>query len=313
MRRPRFTPPTPAHLAARFRELDGDALAALRDALRAHYFTESEPADTLDDHLTGRLTRDRTLVVPWLDAVRRLDGARILEIGCGTGCATVALAEQGACVTGVDLCERSLRVARRRCELHGVEASFTLGNAVEVLEKLDGERFDFVIFYASLEHMTLAERVAAMRGGWDLLAPGDYWCVVDTPNRLWFHDAHTSLLPFFHWLPDELAFAYSRRSPREGFRDRYRILDEESLLHFQRRGRGVSHHELDVALGAAERLDVASSLAHFHRSRHRFPLLPWLRRRNTVAARYERLLAEIAPGLHAGFLQPSLDLVIRKR
>jgi 2-polyprenyl-3-methyl-5-hydroxy-6-metoxy-1,4-benzoquinol methylase len=311
VRRPRSTPPP--HLAAHFRELDAAALAELRDELRRHYFADSDSADTLEDHLTVRLARDRTLVMPWLDAARRLDGARILEVGCGTGCATVALAEQGASVTGVDLCERSLRVARRRCELHGLAASFVLGNAGEVLEKLAGERFDFVIFYASLEHMTLAERKVAMRRGWELLAPGDLWCMVDTPNRLWFHDAHTSLLPFFHWLPDELAFDYSHKSPRAGFGDRYRALDAESLLHFQRRGRGVSYHELELALGAVERLDVVSSLTHFHRARTRFPLLSRLRRRNALAARYERLLAEIAPGLHPGFLLPDLDLAIRKR
>jgi S-adenosylmethionine-dependent methyltransferase len=119
----------------------------------------------------------------------------------------------------------------------------------EVLEKLEGSRFDVVVFYASLEHMTLEERGTAMRQAWQLLAPGDLWCVVDTPNRLWYHDGHTSMLPYFHWLPDDLAFAYSRRSPRAGFRECYRVPDTDSRLHFQRRGRGVSYHELELALG----------------------------------------------------------------
>ena len=321
MRRPRFAPPIPRHLAARQRALDANGLAALRHALCRLYFADAAPdyleSDAgrrdLADHLEGRLARDRDRVIPWLDAARPLEGARVLEIGCGTGCATVALAEQGSWVTALDLCERSLQVARRRCELHGVEASFVVGNAAELIDKLDGEHFDFVIFYASLEHMTFSERKAAMRSAWQLLAPGDLWCVVDTPNRLWFHDAHTSLLPFFHWLPDELAFEYSRHSPRANFREQYRDLDEESLLHFVRRGRGVSYHDFELALGSAQRLDVVSSLTHFHRARHRFPLLPWLRRRRTTAYRYERLLAQIAPDIDPGFLQPDLDLVIRKR
>lgn len=321
MRRPRFVPPLPTHLASRQRELDAHALGELRDALCRHYFADAEPdylageagRRDLADHLTGRLARDRLRVIPWLDAAHRLDGARILEIGCGTGCATIALAEQGASVTGVDLCERSIRVARLRCELHGLAASFVVGNAAEVIGKLDGEHFDFVIFFASLEHMTFAERKAAMRRSWQLLSPGDLWSVVETPNRLWIRDAHTSLLPFFHWLPDEVAFEYSRFSPRETIGLRYRALDEESLRHFLRRGRGVSYHEFDLALGRAEQLDVVSSLTHFHRDRHRLPLVPWLRRRRTSAYRFERLLAEVAPGLHPGFLQPDLDLVIRKR
>jgi len=320
VRRPRFTPPLPRHLAARHRALDAKGSAALRYALSRHYFAGSPPdyleseagRRDLDDQLVRRLARDRERVIPWLDAARPLDGARVLEIGCGTGCATIALAEQGSSVTALDLCERSVQVARRRCELYGVDASFVVGNAIEVLDKLEGERFDFVIFFASLEHMTFAERKPAMRRAWELLAPGDLWCVVETPNRLWFHDAHTSLLPFFHWLPDEVAFEYSRMSPRESVRERYRELDEQALLHFLRRGRGVSYHDFELAIGSARRLDVVSSLTHFHRDRHRFPLLSWLRRRRSTAFRYERLLAQIAPDLHPGFLQPDLDLVIRK-
>jgi S-adenosylmethionine-dependent methyltransferase len=321
VRRPRFTRPIPRHLASRHRVLDAKGITALQYALTRYYFAgaadgylESDAGRRdLDDHLQLRLARDRERVIPWLDAARRLDGARILEIGCGTGCATVALAEQGSLVTGIDLCERSIQVARRRCELHDLDADFVVGNAVDVVDKLKSERFDFVIFYASLEHMTFAERKAAMRSTWDMLEPGDLWCVVETPNRLWYHDAHTSMLPFFHWLPDELAFAYSRMSPRESIREQYRELDEDSLLHFLRRGRGVSYHEFDLTLGAAQQLDVVGSLTHFDRRRHRFPLLSWLRRRRSAASRYERLLAQIVPELHPGFLQRDLDLVIRKR
>ena len=120
--------------------------------------------------------------------------------------------------------------------------------------------------------MTLEERKAA-----DAPAPGscslrgDLWCVVETPNRLWYHDSHTSFLPYFHWLPDDLAFEYSRMSPRAGFRDCYRVPDAASRLHFLRRGRGVSYHEFDLALGPAAQLDVVSSLRTFHRARHRVP------------------------------------------
>jgi 2-polyprenyl-3-methyl-5-hydroxy-6-metoxy-1,4-benzoquinol methylase len=316
----RLTPPLPRHLAARHRALDANARTALHYALSRHYFADARPdylasdagRSDLDDHLEGRLAHDRERVVPWLDAARPLAGARILEVGCGTGSATVALAEQGSVVTGLDLCERSIQVARRRCELYGLEASFVVGNAVELLDKLRDEQFDFVIFFASLEHMTFPERKGAMRLAWELLDPGELFCVVETPSRLWFHDAHTSLLPFFHWLPDDVAFEYSRKSPRENFRERYRELDEESMLHFLRRGRGVSHHDFELAIGPAHRLDVVSSLTHFHRARHRFPFAPWLRRRRSTAYRYERLLAQIAPELHPGFLQPQLDLVIRK-
>jgi S-adenosylmethionine-dependent methyltransferase len=222
MQRPRLSlRPLPAHLAARYRALGERERAALAEALDAHYFAGCEPGYLAsepgrrdrDDHLFRRQDVARAQVVPWLDAASPLEGARVLELGCGTGSATVALAEQGARVTGVDLCERSLAVARRRCELHGVDASCVLGNAVEVLEKQRGERFDLILFYASLEHMTHEERKQALRRAWQLLCPGSLLGVVETPNRLWHYDSHTSFLPFFHWLPDDLAFEYSSRSP----------------------------------------------------------------------------------------------------
>src|SRR5262245_54239845 len=112
MSRLRFVRPLPAHLRGRRRALDERAHTALEAALRDHYFAAS-PAGYLEspigardreDHLFRRLEHARAQVIPWLDAARRLDGARVLEIGCGTGSATVALAEQGARVTGVDLC-----------------------------------------------------------------------------------------------------------------------------------------------------------------------------------------------------------------
>jgi S-adenosylmethionine-dependent methyltransferase len=90
------------------------------------------------------------------------------------------------------------------------------------------------------------------------------------------------------------------------------VRDESSLLHFLRRGRGVSYHEFELALGAAPRLDVVSHLRGFHRARHRWPAWSRWRTRHSLESRYEALLAELAPRLHAGFLQPYLDLLIRK-
>ena len=47
---------------------------------------------------------------------------RILEIGCGIGTDLVRFARGGARVTGIDLAERSVDLARRNAALHGVAA-----------------------------------------------------------------------------------------------------------------------------------------------------------------------------------------------
>ena len=311
-----FSSRPPGHLRANFRGVDKRKVELIELSLRENYFVRNprEYLSTdwgksdLENHLFGRLETDRETTIPWLDKARPLKGASILEIGCGTGCSTVALAEQGAEVTAVDVDEGSLVVAGERCRAYGLDVSFAHANATEVGRLFRGRRFDFIIFYAALEHMTVEERMTAMRATWNMLSDGDLWCVIKTPNRLWYYDAHTSLLPFHMWLPDELAFEYSRFSPRVNYRELYREYTDESKLHFLRRGRGVSFHEFELTMKPAAELKVKSSL-NATGGRGILGRVTW---RFSNEHRYISLLRRIAPELHGGFLQSFLDLIIEK-
>lgn len=316
MQTPLYTPRLPPHISANFRSIDKSKCDSVEQSLRNHYFVRSPEGylltdrgkRDLQDHLVGRLETDRNSVIPWLDCARPLRGASILEIGCGTGCSAVALAEQGASVTAVDVDANSLMVARERCQAYGLEVSFAHANATEVHKLFAGRHFDYIIFYAALEHMTMEERMSAMRETWQMLSAGGLWCVVETPNRLWYHDSHTSLLPFHMWLPDELAFAYSRFSPRDNYRELYREYTNEAKLHFLRRGRGVSFHEFDLTMKPVRELKIKSSLSRTNKR----GLLGLLRWRFSDECRYLSLLKRIAPELHEGFLQSYLYLIIEK-
>jgi 2-polyprenyl-3-methyl-5-hydroxy-6-metoxy-1,4-benzoquinol methylase len=300
-----------------FRTLAKAQLEQVEAALRTNYFTRfpTEYLSTewgrndLENHLYRRLNSDRNTIVPWLDGVRQLKGASILEIGCGTGCSTVALAEQGARVIAVDVDENSLNVATERCRAYGLDVQFAQANATEAHQLFEAEHFDYIIFYAALEHMTSEERLSAMRATWQMLTAGSLWCVIDTPNRLWYYDAHTSLLPFHMWLPDELAFAYSRFSPRRNYRELYREYTDEARLDFLRRGRGVSFHEFELAMKPLKSLQIKSSLNLTNRKRGLFGPVKW---RRSPDYRYISLLRSIAPDLHEGFLQSFLNLIVEK-
>lgn len=309
-----LNPRVPPHLAQRFRPLAPAQFAALRTCLEEHYCSASDLATAwgqkdLHDHLIRRLVITRTTVVPWLDSIHRLAGATILEIGCGTGSSTIALAEQGAQVTAIDVSAASLRVARERCRIYNLPVDFCAANATDVHQLFRGQQFDFIIFYASLEHMTHAERMVAMHTTWEMLPPGGYWCVIETPNRLWYHDHHTALLPFYMWLPDDLALAYSRFSPRDKFRALYTNDSPETQLAFLRWGRGVSYHEFDLAIQPAAQLHVMPSLFTFLRTHN---ILRWLIWRFSHTYQYETLLARFGPNIHPGFYQSNLNLVIKK-
>jgi S-adenosylmethionine-dependent methyltransferase len=138
----------------------------------------------------------------------------------------------------VDVVEESLKVAQERCEIYGLKAEFLCANATGLHTLLTGQPFDFIIFFACLEHLTNQERLLAMKSTWEMLTPGSLWCVIETPNRLWYFDHHTAQLPFYSWLPDDIAFLYSQKSPRKPFCDLYRAIDDASMLDFLRRGRG---------------------------------------------------------------------------
>jgi SAM-dependent methyltransferase len=84
----------------------------------------------------------------------RLDGASILEIGCGEGALLRALAERGADVVGVDPGAR---------ERPGVIAE-------PFRPELFDRRFDAIVHYAVLEH--IADPIASVRDQLGLLADG---------------------------------------------------------------------------------------------------------------------------------------------
>jgi S-adenosylmethionine-dependent methyltransferase len=319
---PLIAPKIPEHIAARFIYLDENSLRQIETSLKAHYFIDQdawysdtnylsskEGQEDLQDHLTGRLNNFRSTVIPWLNSVKPLANAKILEIGCGTGVSTVALAEQGAKVTAVDIVDESIKVAKERCKIYGLNAEFLCANTTELHQRLAGQSFDFIIFFACLEHLTNQERITAMKTTWEMLSPGSLWCVIDTPNRLWYFDHHTAQLPFYSWLPDDIAFLYSRVSPRKTFRSLYRELNDHSMLDFLRRGRGVSFHEFELTMKPVEELNVVSSFSSFVRSRNPLTqLLWWLKDKNS----FESSLIQLGPKIHSGFYQQSLELILRK-
>jgi len=306
--------PLPHHLKKNQIEVKEIGINTIRDSLKTNYYTgQRSPSGyskemferDINEHLYRRLENDRIRVVPWMDNAQSLKESRILEIGCGTGSSTVALAEQGAQVIAIDLDEGALCVANDRCKVHGLQVQFKALNATEICKVFSNFQFDFIIFFACIEHMTIPERLKTLRNAWDLLAVGGMLVIVETPNRLWYFDAHTSLLPFFHWLPDELAFKYSRFSPRENFCQLYRECNETSQESFFRWGRGVSFHEIDVAIKPVSELRVVSSLSTFLG-------LPYKMRLSKLERRYKSILRSIYPNIHEGFFDRSLDLIIKK-
>jgi ubiquinone/menaquinone biosynthesis C-methylase UbiE len=309
--------PVPQEFSKNFVVPNPQSQADFEEYLRNHYYKNYAVFDQshdlkqdLNDQLFSRLERVRKRVVPWLSAVKSLKGANILEIGCGTGSSLVAFCEQGASVTGLDVDPISLEVAAKRLSLFDLNAELVQGNAQEMEALFKGQAFDFIIFSATLEHMTLEERLAALRAAQSIMRQGDFLVVVETPNRLWHYDFHTALMPFYFWLPDELAFEYSKHSKRKNFGDVYHERTDERFKHFQRRGRGVSYHDFEVAFGDLDRMKVISGLEQFLTR----PLLRFFtdRLRSRGYFKYKVLIGKVGPSINDGFYEPWLNLIFKK-
>lgn len=119
------------------------------------------------------------LRLAWIDSLAGLAGKAVLDVGCGGGLLAEGMAERGACVTGIDLSEKALAVAR----LHLLES----GRAVEYVhaaaEAFAAERpgsFEVVTCMEMLEHVPdPASTVAACSA----LARAGGWVFFSTLNR----------------------------------------------------------------------------------------------------------------------------------
>ena len=98
-----------------------------------------------------------------------LRDARVLDVGCGGGLLSEALAGEGAVVTAIDLSPELLKVAR----LHGLETGVSVDYRQQPVEALATEApgsFDAVTCMEMLEHVP--DPAAIIRACAELLRPG---------------------------------------------------------------------------------------------------------------------------------------------
>ena len=81
-----------------------------------------------------------------------LKGKNILDIGCGGGILTEAMALKGATVTGIDMAEMSLKVAKMHLHESKLDIDYQKITAEEFAEQHAGE-FDIVTCLEMLEHV----------------------------------------------------------------------------------------------------------------------------------------------------------------
>lgn len=120
------------------------------------------------------------LRLEWINTLASISGKQVLDVGCGGGILSDAMARAGATVTGIDLAGKSLKVA----QLHALESQTPNISYREIsAEALAAEtpaQFDVVTCMEMLEHVP--EPASIVKACATLVKPGG-WVFFSTLNR----------------------------------------------------------------------------------------------------------------------------------
>ena len=111
------------------------------------------------------------LRVNWINERTPLAGQKVLDVGCGGGILSEAMAQRGAEVTGIDMGEAPLAVARLHQLESGVEVTYRQITAEALAEEMPGQ-FDVVTCLEMLEHVP--DPASIIQACYSLVKPGGH-------------------------------------------------------------------------------------------------------------------------------------------
>lgn len=168
----------------------------------AFYDDLDEMWNTSSDHPVALLRAENALRNPWIHEVvseKYRHPAKILDVGCGGGYLTNYLATKGHLVSGIDLSNQSLEIAKKGDESQSVEYIRASANALP----FSSQTFDVVCAMDLLEHVekpgeVIAEAARVLKKGglfffhtfnrnllsYFMIIKGVDWCFSNAPKNM---------------------------------------------------------------------------------------------------------------------------------
>jgi 2-polyprenyl-6-hydroxyphenyl methylase/3-demethylubiquinone-9 3-methyltransferase len=119
------------------------------------------------------------LRLDYIDRFAHLAGKTVLDVGCGGGILSESMAERGAAVTGIDLGDKALKVAKLHLLESGKQVNYRK-IAVEELAREQPHHYDVVTCMEMLEHVP--NPASTVKACAQLAKPGG-WVFFSTINR----------------------------------------------------------------------------------------------------------------------------------
>lgn len=145
--------------------------------------------------------------MPYVSRFVNLDGASVLEVGCGEGGNLLPFARMGCRVVGVDLSPLRIDEARKFFSQEDAAGTFVCQDVFEYAG--DGRKFDLIMAHDVIEH--IGRKVRMLGGLRRLLAPGGRLFVAFPAWHMPFgghqqiaRSRVLSRLPFVHLLPGRM-------------------------------------------------------------------------------------------------------------
>jgi 2-polyprenyl-6-hydroxyphenyl methylase/3-demethylubiquinone-9 3-methyltransferase len=119
------------------------------------------------------------LRLDYIDRLAHLSGKTVLDVGCGGGILSESMAGRGAMVTGIDLGDKALKVAKLHLLESGRKVSYRK-TAVEDIARDEPHHYDIVTCMEMLEHVP--NPASTVNACAELVKPGG-WVFFSTINR----------------------------------------------------------------------------------------------------------------------------------